>query len=74
MNKINLPKLLDWITGNVYDEGHGLLGPPSWVVQTNGLLDHLCEQTGISQEKMSFMFDEARFRVHGGKGEEDANS
>lgn len=65
--QINLERLLEWIMASVYDKGHGLLGPPSWVVSAEGLLDHLREQTDITKEKLGFMVDEARFRVWGGE-------
>jgi hypothetical protein len=68
---VDLDKLLDWVTANVYDSGHGLLGPPNWVVDGIPLLDHLLEQTGLSAAEMGARFDAARRRVHGEKNIRD---
>ena len=62
---MDFDKLLDFITGNVYDPGHGLLGPPDWAVDAKLLLDHLREQAGLSEEEMTERYDQARKRVHG---------
>ena len=63
--RIDLDKLLDYITSEVYDAGHGLLSPvPDWVIQAEDLITHLCEQTGLSTEEMGDKFDEARKRTH----------
>jgi hypothetical protein len=63
--KILLEPLLDWITSNVYDSGHGLLGPPSWVIDAETILDKLRELAGISKHEMTVAYDQARIRVHG---------
>lgn len=62
---IDLDKLLDWITSEVYNYGHGVLPGSSFVVDAEGLLDHLRDQTGIATEEMTARFDAARVRVHG---------
>lgn len=63
---INVDKLLDYVTENVYDSGHGLLSPvPTWVIDTMGLLDFVKDQLGISTPEMTKLFDDARVRVHG---------
>lgn len=64
-HKVKLEPLLDWITSNTFDKGHGLLGSPEFVVNAVGLLDHLTSQVKISRDEMHKLFDEARVRVHG---------
>jgi hypothetical protein len=62
---VELEKLLDYITENVYDEGHGLLPGSAWVLNAASLLEYLAEQCHMTEEEMGKAFDEARIRVHG---------
>lgn len=62
---VDFEKLLDWITGHVYDEGHGLLPDTIWTLNAESLLDFLRDQTGLSKDQMREAFDRARVRVHG---------
>jgi len=63
---VPLDPILDFITDNVYDPGHGFLTPqPDWNIPAESLLDRLCELANISKEEMGKRFDKARKRVHG---------
>jgi len=61
---IDLDKLLEHITQNCFDYGHGILPGTEFVLSATGLLDYLTEQTEMSKEEMGERFDEARLRVH----------
>ena len=63
--QVDLDKLLEWVTANVYDSRHGWLGAPNWVVGSKPLLDHLAQQTELTEEEMGNGYDEARYRVYG---------
>ena len=62
--KIDLEKLLEYITQNCFDYGHGILPGTEFVISATGLLDHLTEQTDMSKEEMGSLFDKVRERVH----------
>lgn len=63
---VSLNKVLDFITENVYDSGHGFLYPePNWTLDAVAILDELRDLAGLSEEGMAAAFDQARVRVHG---------
>lgn len=70
MRKFELEKLLDHITENVYDAGHGLLLERQWVIDAEPMLDLIRDLLGVSTPEMTKLFDEARKRVHGEKANE----
>jgi hypothetical protein len=62
---VDLNWLLDYLTANVYDTGHGLLPGSPWAVDAEPMLDALAQRLEISKERLGILFDEARRRVHG---------
>ena len=60
-----LNPILDYVTKNCYDEGHGLDPYSDFVINAMDLLECLRELSGMSEEEMHHAFDDARVRVHG---------
>jgi hypothetical protein len=63
--KIDLMPLLEYVTKETFDYGHGLLPGSSFVVDAHGLLDWLREHTKMTKDQMHDAFDQARINVHG---------
>lgn len=62
--EIDLDKLLDHITANVYDEHRGLWPDRVWVVNARSLLRAIARACNLTDDEMERRFDEARARVH----------